>query len=160
MVPPRGPSTFISAGARVAQREVSEGGDCASLRSLAPALAQQELNHVHRSRDGWEASFPWLASSPVTRPSILLPASCPFALSALLSHLLTFRVTGWKGLQDQLRGPQGNGSLSGPVAEQGLGRAMQAQMGVLRTTLSPHILPSTALRQPLPQEPALRHYVQ
>lgn len=92
---------------------------------------------------GWEASFSWLTASPVTQPCLLLspPPAFPLlsflSLSALLSQLLTFSVTGWKGLQDQPSGPQGNSDLSGPVAEQGLGRGMQAQINLV--SMHPHI---------------------
>lgn len=72
---------------------------------------------------GREAAFPLF--------SLCLWSSTlsPLAPASLLAQLLTFSVTGWKGLQDQPGGPQGDGDLPGPVAEQLLGRAMQGQMG-------------------------------
>lgn len=121
--------------------------------SPGPSLSRSSAT-LHDPRDGLGGLLPWLTASPVPQPFLLLSLlsfspqispPCPFSLSALLSQLLTFSVTGWKGLQDHPSGPQGNSDLSGTVAEQGLGREMQAQMGVLRKTLSPCILTSTVL---------------
>lgn len=69
---------------------------------------------------------------------LLLPHPLHFSCllcPSLLSPLLTVSVTGWKGLQDQPSGPQGTGDLLGAVAEQGLGRGRQEQLGVLRKAL-------------------------
>lgn len=60
------------------------------------------------------------SSSP---PAPSFPLLVPF-FSALIFQLLTFSVTGWKGLQDQASGTQRNGDFLGPVAEQGLGKRM------------------------------------
>ena len=82
---------------------------------------------------GREAAFP---CSLHLWPSILFPPPAP---ASLLAQLLTFSVTGWKGLQDQPGGPQGDGDLPGPVAEQGLRRGDAGTEGVLRTGhTSPH----------------------
>lgn len=51
------------------------------------------------------------------------------SLSPCFPQVLTFSVTGCEGLQDQPSGPQGNGDLLGPVAEQGLAGRVQDPRG-------------------------------
>lgn len=88
------------------------------------AWHEWELGHLPAlPGTGREAAFP---CSLCLWSSTLSPPPAP---ASLLAQLLTFSVTGWKGLQDQPSGPQGDGDLPGPVAEQGLGRGTQGQMG-------------------------------
>lgn len=98
------------------------------------AWHEWELDHLPAfPGTGKEAAFP---CSLHLWPSTLSPPPAP---ASLIAQLLTFSVTGWKGLQDQPSGPQGDGDLLVPVAEQGLGRGTQGQKGSSGQGTHPHI---------------------
>lgn len=98
------------------------------------ARHEWELGHLPALPEmGREAAF---SRSLHLWPSTLFPPPAP---ASLLAQLLTFSVTGWKGLQDQPGGPQGDGDLPGPVAEQGLWRGTQGQKGSSGQGTHPHI---------------------